>query len=66
VSTFTVVGVWDESEAIPVGVIEGQHDVMGGDESHWEGGLWATFVEADDAAAAEVAGVEAIVAFDNA
>ena len=54
---FTVIGVWDNDEPIAVGVVWGEHSVVGGDEEHWEGGLWATTVEAADPEAAEVAAV---------
>jgi hypothetical protein len=44
---YTVLGVWDQAdEPVPVGVIAGEHEVTGGAEDHWEGGLWATSVHA--------------------
>lgn len=44
---YTVLGVWDQAdEPVPVGVIAGEHEVTGGAEEHWEGGLWATSVHA--------------------
>jgi hypothetical protein len=54
---WTVLGVWDNDRAVPVGVLAGQHDVVGGDSGYWEQGLWATYVQAGDAAAAETLAV---------
>jgi hypothetical protein len=62
---FTVVGVWDDDEAIPVGVIWGEHSVVGGDDEHWEGGLWATSVDAADPLAAETAAVDQMAESDD-
>lgn len=55
--TYTVVGVWQSDEPIPVGVIKGDHDVTGGDESHFDGGVWATSVDAPSADRAEAEAV---------
>lgn len=44
---FTVIGYWDDSDRRHViGVIEGEHDVLGG-EPPGEGGLFAELVEAE-------------------
>jgi hypothetical protein len=50
---YTVIGVWRDDEPIPVGVIAGEHEVSGGDDSEFEQGLWATSVAAPDSATAE-------------
>lgn len=57
---FTVVGVWDGDTPIPVGVVQGRHDVVGGDASHFPGGLWAHAVATDDPDEAERLAVEAM------
>ena len=54
--TYTVVGVWYSDEPIPVGVIKGEHDVTGGDETHFDG-LWATSVDSTSADRAEAEAV---------
>lgn len=51
---YTVVGVWDGDTPVVVGVIEGEHQVQGGDQSWFEGGLWATSVDAADVEDAEM------------
>lgn len=56
-TTWTVVGVWDGDEPISVGVIAGEHEVAGGDEFHFDGGLWATSVQAGDPSDAESAAI---------
>lgn len=48
-----MLGVWDGDQPMPVGVVEGEHEVTGGAEQHWEQGLWATSVTAADPADAE-------------
>jgi hypothetical protein len=55
---YTVLGVWQDDKAIPVGVLAGRHEVTGGDDSDDEQGLWALAVEAPDAGAAERAAIE--------
>ena len=52
-NNWTVIGVWVGDSPVPVGVIRGAHDVEGGDESEFPDGLWATTVQASDAADAE-------------
>lgn len=59
-ATYTVVGVWEEDQPIPVGVIGGDHPVCGGDTQHWEQGLWATVVTAPDPTTAEHAAITAM------
>lgn len=50
---FTVIGYWNEADLrIVTGVIEGWHQVTGGDDCT-EGGPFAVLVRAEDAAAAE-------------
>jgi len=58
VKDWTVIGVWEEDEAIPVGVIEGKHGVSGGDSARFQQGCWATSVTALDAATAEELAIE--------
>jgi hypothetical protein len=55
--TWTVLGVWEGDQAIPVGVIRGDHQVSGGDSVHFPEGCWATSVTAADEDAAEAAGI---------
>lgn len=55
--TYTVLGVWDGKQPVPVGVVEGEHEVTGGAQEHWEQGLWATSVTAADPTEAETAAV---------
>ncbi|BDZ52395.1 hypothetical protein GCM10025867_46360 (plasmid) [Frondihabitans sucicola] len=50
---FTVLGVWDESEPIAVGVVPGDLPVTGGDEDHFNG-IWAISVQAENAEDAEI------------
>lgn len=50
---YTVIGVWQNDEPIPVGVIAGEHEVSGGASSEFEQGVWATSVAAPDSATAE-------------
>jgi hypothetical protein len=50
---YTVIGVWQDDQPIPVGVIAGDHEVNGGDSSQFEQGMWATYVTAPDSATAE-------------
>lgn len=55
---YTVIGYWnDADEAVAVGVIAGQHGVLGG-AGATEGGDWATWVEAENADDAEARAVE--------
>jgi hypothetical protein len=51
-TAFTVVGIWENNEPVPVGVIAGDHHVIGGDESALDQGGWATSVTAPDPATA--------------
>lgn len=55
---YTVLGVWQDDHAIPIGVIAGRHDVTGGDDSDYEQGLWAISVDAPDADTAERLAIE--------
>jgi hypothetical protein len=55
---YTVLGVWQDDNPIPVGVIAGQHAVTGGAYRQFEQGLWATSVEAPDVDTAERLAVE--------
>lgn len=50
---FTVIGYWDGSRPVSVGVIAGVHDVHAG-EGATEEGDWAMAVEAESPEAAEV------------
>lgn len=50
---YTVIGVWQDDEPIPVGVVAGEHEVSGGDSGEFEQGVWATSVVAPDSATAE-------------
>ena len=56
--TYTVIGVWIGDFAYTVGVIEGEHDVAGGDMEQFPEGCWATAVEAESVARAELAAIE--------
>jgi hypothetical protein len=56
-AVYTVLGVWNEDEPVPVGVVAGDHQVTGGSGRHFEQGLWATSVTAADADTAEQAAV---------
>ena len=49
----TVIGVWQDDEPVVVGVVSGHHEVYGGDEASFSGGLWFTHVTATDVAEAE-------------
>lgn len=42
--TWTVIGYWDGDDAVPVGVVLGDHPVYGGRDDTGDG-LWATSVE---------------------
>jgi hypothetical protein len=50
---YTVVGVWQEDQPIPVGVIAGEHPVHDGDATAFAQGLWATSVTAPDSTTAQ-------------
>ena len=50
---YTVVGVWKGDEPLVAGVIEGRHDVVGGDQESFPEGVWATYVDAEDVTTAE-------------
>ncbi|MDT5026441.1 MAG: hypothetical protein QOE61_2867 [Micromonosporaceae bacterium] len=50
---YTVIGVWQDDEPIPIGVIAGDHEVTDGDDSEFEDGLWATSAAAPDSATAQ-------------
>lgn len=55
---YTVIGYWaDDDEPVSVGVVEGDHAVLGGDGAT-EGGDWATSVVADSPEDAESQAVE--------
>jgi hypothetical protein len=43
---FTVLGGWDGDTAVPVGAVEGDLTVYGGDEGPFDQGLWSTAVDA--------------------
>lgn len=64
--TFTVVGVWMGDTPVPVAVIRGEHPVEGGRWDAFPEGLWATSVDATDAAHAERAAVEEMDDNDDA
>lgn len=65
--TFTVVGVWRMGDTpVPVAVIRGEHPVEGGRWDAFPEGLWATSVDATDAAHAERAAVEEMDDDDDA
>lgn len=64
--TWTVLGVWDNNEAVPVGAVKGRHQVSGDSpgergnpeygydtSSFYEQGVWATTVTAPDADTAQ-------------
>jgi hypothetical protein len=58
---YTVIGVWQDDEPVVAGVVPGRHEVYGGDEASFSGGLWLTHVTATDVAEAEqLAKTEAI------
>lgn len=61
-AVWTVIGVWEGSDPVPVGVIAGQHDVKGGDEEAFPDGLWAEQVTGADPAEAEAAAVRLMLA----
>ncbi|MGI5213324.1 hypothetical protein [Plantactinospora sp. CA-290183] len=42
---YTVLGVWPDEQPVSVGVIVGEHEVHGGDDSAFDVGLWAISVE---------------------
>jgi len=52
-NAYTVIGVWQEDEPIPVGVIAGEHPVHDGDERAFPQGRWATSVTAPDSTTAQ-------------
>jgi len=54
---YTVIGVWQADEPIPVGVIAGNHSVHDGDTRAFPQGLWATSVTAPDSTTAQRFGV---------
>jgi hypothetical protein len=66
VRTWSVIGFWFNDEPVPVGVVEGDHQVYGGDalsagyDSPVDGsqGPWAVSVTAPDAETAEELAVE--------
>jgi hypothetical protein len=51
--TYTVIGVWLNDKPVTVGVIEGRHNVDGGDQETFTQGVWATSVDAVDVEQAE-------------
>jgi hypothetical protein len=53
-NTYTVIGYYAEDDSVQVaGVVDGDHEVTGGDDEHCQ--PWATVVEADDVLAAQAA-----------
>lgn len=51
-NTYTVIGYYAEDDSVQVaGVVDGDHEVIGGNDEHCQ--PWATVVEADDLLAAE-------------
>lgn len=61
--TWTVIGVWNEDEAIVTGTIQGTHAVYGGDNyDAFPQGCWATSVTAPDADTAEDLAVDEMTA----
>ena len=54
---FTVLGYWDGSRPVSVGVIAGEHDVHAGENATQEGD-WAIFVEAETPEAAQTLGIQ--------
>lgn len=54
---YTVIGVWLNDEPVPVGVVEGDHEVGGGDDA-WDEGAWATSVDAPDMGSAQELAVQ--------
>jgi hypothetical protein len=59
-SGWTVLGVWQYDEPIPMGAVLGDHWVHGGDDGAFPEGTWATYVVASDVCAAEVAAIEEV------
>lgn len=58
---YTVIGVWQDDEPVVAGVVAGRHEVYGGDEASFSGGLWFAHVDASDVTEAEhLAKTEAI------
>jgi hypothetical protein len=57
---WTVLGVWQYDEPIPMGVIRGDHWGHGGDDGAFPEGTWATYVVASDVCGAEVAAIEEV------
>ena len=55
---YTVIGVWQDDEPIPVGVVAGVHQVSDGDSTQFEQGLWSTCVAARDTTTAQQLAVE--------
>jgi len=56
-NVYTVIGVWQADEPIPVGIIAGKHPVHDGDQRAFPQGLWATSVTAPDATTAQRLGI---------
>lgn len=53
--TWTVIGFWDDDDPFPVGVVAGEHDVLGGNRAVKEfNGPWAVCVDANTPADAEL------------
>jgi hypothetical protein len=57
-NVYTVIGVWQADEPIPVGVIAGEHPVHDGDQHAFPHGLWATSVTAPDSTTAQQLGID--------
>jgi hypothetical protein len=50
---YTVIGVWQDDKPVVAGVVAGRHEVYGGDEDSFNGGLWSAHVTAADITEAE-------------
>ncbi len=61
-STWTVIGIWDNDVPYVVGIISGQHDVQGEADPFFDQGVWATYADADSVEAAETIAVDEMLA----
>jgi hypothetical protein len=50
---YTVIGVWQDDKPVVAGVVAGRHEVYGGEEDSFSGGLWFAQVTATDVPDAE-------------
>lgn len=68
-NTYTVIGVWVGNQPYPIGTVAGRHEVEGGFHPdtmiEFEQGVWATSVDANDAAEAEELAVEEMLDDDD-